>query len=638
MSDLTTSDRRFVRPPLWLVKVGVTAVIGVGVMAEMLLEPLADPLTSTRAAIGSTAYLATGLQITLMGLALLVWHAPRTALGVLAVVGSVIPLGQTSLGLAWPAVGLVAAATLAVLFLPRTDSAPHASVGVPQETWAQNSARSGVLLGGAAVVASLVVFVGALVWHARDAADTLAFEARALPMTATAVSRADDGWVFQIGDRQVTRLAPRVAEMRAGLTFAVLVDPDDPERLSFLADPKDPSWLVGVAGLAPTLLGAGLGRLLLRRRQDTLVLRGGPSRRAMLRSVGEAGYELLPLGAQGGPAFTVEGLSLAHLPSDYVTLPGYGPLRWHEDPSFVGPDGSPSEWEDEEDEPDAPVPDDPRELAAWADGYQEDLATMEPEGEGDLTGPLLLHDVEITVVGRLIEGDPVALRLDDGRVYLGVLTIPWRAPRPRRPVVKGSAASWASEPEFQQLRTPESLVEHTQLAVTDWLRARGRVLRWVALPVALAAAFAGVWLVEGADWAWWEWLRFGLAALVLLAAPIVVSGWLSADGVCRDKHGFRILGVFVDEVVGSANVETVTAGERSVAVRLREPDDALSLDPACFYEDGRPSPSVAAALIREWVDRAGPQGRSGWRPTPGLLGIGVILVVWAATAVRMLLG
>lgn len=632
---------RRVRPPLWLVKSGTTAAVFVLVFAEIAALPASDPMTLTRAAIGSVAYLATGLQVTVMGLALMVWLAPRTALGVLAVVAFVLPLGDTSLGVAWPAVGLLAASTLASLvWVARgLDGAPLDRPGVPPEGWSRNVARRGVLVGVSAVAASFVVLVGALVWHARDAADTRAFEARALRVTATAVTAVGDDWVFEIGGRQVSLPPPAAVQVRPGLRLAVLVDPDDPHRVAFLAEPEDPSWLLGVAGLTPTLLGVGLGALGFRRRQDALVARGGPSRRAMIRPVAK-GYALLPVEATAGPTLTVKDLRLAHLPPNHVILPGYGPLRWDEDDEWVEADDDTFAREvDEEEEPDTPLPSDPAELASWADQLQDDLSALLSGEEFGESGPILLRDVEVTVVGRLVEGDPVALRLDDGRVYLGVLAVPWRTPGPPRHGQTALEPASTSDAGALTAPAPESLPLATRLALADWLRARARALRWVALPVAVAMAFVGIWLVEGADWAWWEWwLRFGLVALMLAAAPVYVSSWLGDKAVCQDPNGIRVLGVWLDDVIGSAHVVTVASGERSVAVRLKDPDDVLSLDPASFREDGRPNPDRAAALVQEWVAQAGPTGQSARRPTPGLIGVLVVLTIWAVTAVTTLVG
>lgn len=639
MFGLAATDVRRVRPPLWLVKSGATTAVFVLVFGEIAALPAADPMTLTRAAIGSLAYLATGLQVTVMGLAAMVWLAPRTALGVLAVVGLVLPLGETALGVAWPAVGLLAAATLVSLVwvARRPDGAPLSRPGVPPEGWPLNVARRGVLVGVSAVAASLVVLVGALVWHARDAADTRDFEARASVVTATAVTPDGDDWVFEIGDRQVTRPAPAAVEVTPGMRLGVMVDPEDPDRVAFLAEPEDPSWLLGLAGLTPTLLGMGVGVIEFRRRQDALAVRGGPSRRAVMRPVAK-GYALLPLGATAGPALTVKDLKLAHLPPDHVVLPGYGPLRWDEDDAWVEVDDAAGLEADEEEEPDTPLPSDHAELASWADQLQDDLSVLLSMDEFGESGPILLRDVEVNVVGRFVEGDPVALRLDDGRVYLGVLTVPWRTPGPPRHGQAARETAPGSDAVALPAHAPESLPLATRLALTDWLRARARPLRWVAVPVAVAVAFVGIWLVEGADWAWWEWLRVALAAVMLAAAPVYVSSWLGDEGVCRDPNGIRVLGVWLDDVIGSAHVVTVTSGRRSVGVRLKDPDGVLSLDPASFREDGRPNPDRAAALIQEWIAQAGPTGRHARRPTPGLIGVLVVLTIWAVMAVTTLVG
>lgn len=640
MGGLTTDDVRRVRPPLWSVKAGTSAAVVALVVAEIAALPGADPMTFARAAVGSTAYLATGLQVTVMGLALMVWLAPRSALAALAVVAPLIPLGDTSLGAAWPVLGLLALATLGWLLWPRWRpvGGPVDRSGVPPEQWPGNVARRGVLVGGAAVAAGVLVLVGALVWHARDAAGTQAFESRAIRTSARAVAPDGDCWVFAIGERTVTRPAPSEVEVTPGMLLGVLVDPDDPDRVAFLAEPEDPSWLVGVAGLAPTLLGAGLGALGFRRRQDALVLGGGPSRRATVRTTDE-GHLLLPAGATGGPALLVRRLELAHLPPGHEWRPGQGRLRWDDTDTWPDEDASRRESDKDEDE-DAPPPTDPVELASWADQLQDDLDAADLDEEFDDPGPIRLPEQEVTVVGRLVEDDPVALRLDDGRVYLGALAVPWRTPGPgsRRKADRRARSLPDAAPDPDPASAPEPLLPATGLALADWLRARAVLLRWVAVPVALAAGRAGLWLLEGAGWSWWECLRFALVAWTLVGAPVVVSGWLGDAAVCRDRRGFRLLGTWWDEVVGSSRVVSVVAGQRSVGVRLRDPEDALSLDPDAFREDGRPGADRAAALLREWVAQAGPDGRSVRRPTPGLLGALLVLLVWALAAVMALAG
>ncbi|MGA4506836.1 hypothetical protein ACQB6R_00695 [Propionibacteriaceae bacterium G1746] len=614
MDVLTRQDIRRAGPPLRLIQSVVSVLMVVLFLIEAVADPLVAPDQFLREPLNSLPYLVSGLQVTVIGLAVTVWVAPRTSLALLAPAGALLPLAGTSIGPAWPLVGLAALATLGWLLWPlrRPDPAPVGPTGVPADLWSMSATRSGVLKRVAGVtmaLAAVVVLVGALVVHARDVADTRAFEHRALRLTATAVEpAADDTWVYDIGGRRLTRPGLVIIPMAPGQRYAVLVDPLDPDRVAFAVEPEDPSWLIGLAALAPTLLAWGVGALMTRPRQDALVLRGGPTRRAMLQS-GRKAY-LEPVGDPDGPALSFTSLQATYVPPDWERGRHYGPLRWDEqvlrDLMREDEPGDPQAEDDHQ--PGDMVPVDAHELAAWADGARDELASRLSLKAP--AGPLLHRDVEATIVGRVVQGAPVVVRLDDGRVYLGELRTSWQTASPR----------------------------HWWVLAASLLQWHGRLLRWLVVPLAVGLAVLGIWLVEPGDHGFLHWLRLLLIHGVLVAAPVQLSHWLGADAVCPDSQGLRTLGMFTDEVICSANVLKVTAGHHSVALRLTDPADAKSLDPLRFRSHDVDSPEDAAELARSWLAQAGPEGRSRRVPTPGLIGAVLMVVIWAVASGVWLLG
>lgn len=649
--ELSMAEIRGVRPPLWAVR-WVVVVVGVAiVIAEMVAQPAYDPMLLGRAPIGSVFYLATGLQITVIALVASSWWIPRVALAGYAILGLLLPLGESEFEVIW---WLIAAGSaLAWGWLVATEATADRSrdtaSGVPPEEIEDGPRLP--FVPTAIVAASLAVGIGALVWHAVDAGGVRAFEARADRVTATVVEQDGDDWVLQVGAEQWTFGPPDNFTPEPGMTVGLLVDPLDEQNAVWLAQPDDPSWLIGVAACAPFGLAIGFGRLRCRREADALLRHGGPGRRIVLRQLYAAGYAVFAPSAVGGARFLLAEPDLVYVPPDRPDLPGYwmvGPPT--DDDGLDDEDGD----DDEDDDVDlSAAPLDPVDLAEWADDLQE--VSGLPDDVDPPSGPALMTDVPAVLIGRLVQGGPVLLWLEDGRVYQDTLRIVPNfrsAPGGVEPRGLPAAAARTLDAVDAVRDAAGTVGEAAGKPFRDgsrfmiWVRSHARALRWLVLVEAAALGWAGGWVLEGmvADWhadlfSWLSVLRFLVALAVLVCVPVLSSAWFGGDSIQRDPAGFRTLGWLFDRVVDAGQVVGIAAGRRAVGVQLA--DRVLSLDPARFHRDAPADVDAAERLIRGWLaapaqDR-GVAAKGGLRPTPGLYGT-ILIVGWWIVAVVLALG
>ena len=651
--ELTSADLTRGRLNFFWVQLLLTLAVAGLVLVEMG-APFSDALeTSSRYPLGSLPYLAGGTQLTVVALAFTVWFAPVLTLVWMVPAAWLAPSGGSEVPTAWHALSLVCAATLVALFVRSRRARPavprrRPPVGVDLESsWAIQRAR----LGWVAVAGGVALAVGLMVAHQLMMVDVRDFETRAVPVPAEVVAYDDEYYevVVRIDGTEFTLAEPEEWESPAvGDSVPVLVDPEDPENVRLAASPKDPSWLFGLGLLAPLVgLRWGLPIILRARRRRDLISVGAGWTRVRLVGTPDGGFRVLPTDA-----------SLPFL--DVETLEGMVPYKDAEDALFGFEDEDEEEEEEEEEDEGASLPEDDAELAEWADDFKRgwDILNEDEEEEpwdfSDLndeqaqtvqaiTGPNLTDAEPFDMYGPWTHGASVALVRETGQVWLGEL----REPRFRtgsRPALlprgrshPGSGTHDSAQPPAHGKaadKSPDGFRE----ALLRWSAPRQRWLRWVvasgvaALGAVLLPLLVG-WMAED-GWGVFDSVRAVALAVGLLPWPSIAASAVGSATTGRSSRGVMSYGWFVDETVARDRVVSVIPGQVAVAIRLRDPEDAMAVLPEDIVSDL--DPEGAATRLRSWLAMAPDGARSGRRLSPGLLATVAMTLVWAVAIVAVL--
>lgn len=481
-------------------------------------------------------------------------------------------------------------------------------------------------LAGASVAAlALVAAGGLLAWHLSATAALREREARSITAEATVVQADPDGTTItvDVAGRRTTH--EPLESYQVGDRVPVLVDPHDPAHVELVAEPDDPSWRIGVAGLLLVALLGVAGRLWSRgARRAALARRGGP---AMRLRVGRRGSHVL-LAAPDDHAFRRPLALVGDLGPSGLLLPLTAGFR------MLDEDDEDDVDDLERPEPEAEPPDvttlSDAELAAWADAQVE----LDDEDDDDVPPPppvpLAVDGGAVaTVIGLRQDGDPVVVQLDDEPplVSIGGVRDPWTWGWLRDRLLRVRSRERGDRPgrrSSQRSGAPSNpWAVRLAAAVTPVAPPLAYVLALAAYPVAH-------WVLDG---------RAGWIDLV----PIVLGGSTAAEGavflaaMARPPLGVRdgaLLhrGRWMDELIPVERVQAVTAGHASVVLRLSHPDDALALPPQAverFADHLRrePTPEQAAFAVEQLLRTTTPSGRRGWRrPSPSLAPGAILLV------------
>lgn len=365
-------------------------------------EPCRDPL-------GSVPYVWTAFEFVAMALPLLAFLAPRPALVAGVVTGLALAAG--SHGSQIPAFWLVVAALLAVAGVIDLDgrryqrrlndnwAAPHRHPALPRGRrlpWDQDTRPLAV------VVAALLICtaVGLTVVHAQQVDRVRRFESVAVRVDAVVVADdGDRGVVLGVQNGQFTLGFPTEA-YPVGSTVPVLLDRQS-RQIALVAEPRDPSWLLGLVALAglaaSTVLSLGWTR---GQRRAALISEGGPSIRLVALGGRRALNPLFGDLVSRRPSFGCGELVPLHIA---LGQPRAGSPRRA---------AVPSEWSE----------------SGLTDEQMRHWAGQMTSATGDDPDQVFTSGQRaVTVVGQLVDGYPL-LVLDRDEIYLSFWSVrdPWR--------------------------------------------------------------------------------------------------------------------------------------------------------------------------------------------------------------------
>ncbi|WP_394275914.1 hypothetical protein [Luteococcus sp.] len=295
------------------------------------------------------------------------------------------------------------------------------------------------------------------------------FEDGARVVEAPVVALADFTPVVEVeGQRiQVSVTGGAVGDYPVGQLVPVRVNDSVPGRAELLAEPNDPSWRTGLAGLAA---GAALGWWTRVRPQDLRHLAKAPVMRATATATARARADSTRAAAWPGrstwtlvrpacPGARTGGF----LTTMTGTMSAYGPRT----PRFA-----------------------PDDLTRWADAFFED------EGYEDEGYENRGHPFTVDVLGIPRDAAVVALAVPGHEPVRGELRAPLRR----------------SAPDHDALGMAPRRSDHTGQSPEDREPAPDpngwRVsLRWpITLATALAVGLVTGWFLDGPDQTWWDWL------------------------------------------------------------------------------------------------------------------------------------
>ena len=582
---------------------------------EVVTVPPCTVAQPCRAPLGTLAFYATGLQITAVAVPLLLWFAPVGSLWFAAVTAVLLAVPDEYPWL-WVGLGLVNATMAVVDALGRWRAARDAAEAASRDAEAGALARwradraPGRLLAWAPAALAAAACVGLLVWFALSLPSQRAFEEGATTIT-TRVVGVDNGTplVDNFGTTVPVGGDGGVNETyQTGQEVEVLVNRNFPAKVELVAEPNDPTWRLGLAGIAGAAALWWWGAMSRDRRL---------AHRAMRRT---------PVVDRVRVLATVDGQRVLDGPWPLATLT---PLSGEESP------------------PPAPTPAPAlatmtrEDLGNWGDQEMDRLLEVAPWAwiPGS-SGP-----EEVEVLGPWLQ-DSVVVVAQGERRMLARLRDPWGVRRVLR------ARSWRPDATDARPAPRRGRPQVTQDDDDPAVRAKqwgrwsrlwwrwGPSLRWVAAPlVAAAVAVAGAWMLSDPtqpDPPGWG----SLAMLLLLAVSFVSSAaGLGAGRIMPHPQGVVRLGGLRDEVWSSTRVSAVVTGRDSLVIRLREPQDAVALSP--FAVTG-PEGGDAERLVSQWLASAAMAARtqreSRWRlgPLGPSLIVGVAMffacqTVWPAT-------
>jgi hypothetical protein len=682
----TTIWRR--RVPLWALRLAVAvpmAVLNVVEFAALGPCTVADPCSS---AFEPTDYWLGALVVPwALACIPLAFVAPRVTpwpATVVAVATAVVPASDSAVRPAWALAAVVWAVLGFADVLLRWRQAVLAqgwggvSVSLPKPVGGlQRLPRTDDARRGAVAVLVLMsaVTLGMLLWHAHDLAGVRAFEARAEPFDARVVGIEDDGYttLLDVGGRRVA--VETLETYRVGDVVPVLVDPTRRDEVALVAEPRDPSWSLGLAAVA-VLVGSTVALRFWARGAGRagLVADGGPAVRVRL---GRRGARLViaavddvrlsrPLGQVSDDVLLVRDLLTPYDLEDHGD--------WEDDDldrqGQGAADGVGTPWPSSQEPASegamfAALPD--AQLVAWAEG---DLELGGPGFVGDGSDedetdePYWLPDrlpfavdggTIVTVVGLSRDGVPLSVLDDQGEAWLtDALRDPWRPSdllalaarvvrgrppgRPPQPVVEEFGRTWrrGAQSRGLELGQERSVSKRAKDVAGPFAERYGLPL---AYALAVLAYPVARWLY-GSDPSTWSLLHT-LWVLLGPAEGLIVLAGLGKAALAPHPAGVLHRGFFVDSVVPAARVVSVLAGPTTLVFRLTDPDDALAVpaDAVVPYRRAAtaqaPSPDRARQTVQRWLAEAhAPAPRWTARPTAAL-GPSVVLVVavvaaWAA--------
>lgn len=650
--ELTAADLRHSRLHLFWIQVLFTVVVGGLLLAEIILVPDSLPDVMDRAPLGSLPYLLVGLQITALVLLLAVWFVPIATLMWMAPSAWLFHFGGSELPNAWRLVAVACILALVWVGIRTRGGQPVGPSRRPptavdyDESWAYQPA----LPGWIGVGSSLALTAGLLVAHQFALVQTRDFEDRAEQTLAEVVSYDDGGsdMVVRIGEREVTLEEPEWERPDVGGRVPVLMDADDAEHVVLLAAVDDPSWWVGLAAAAP-LVGVwwGLPIILRARRRRGLASRGAPARLVRLASSEDGTFRLQPTDAD---------VPVLHVVNLAGLVPGADVAAFLDD--FDGEsDDSDEDFDDAEADGSGSLPESDADLALWADEVMEMWEAIDeedemwvpsfsdmPDGEKLMVeadfGPDVKDGEPFVMLGSLTHGSSVMLLRGSGQGWMAEINEP-RFAAGRRPQF---ARNWSSmrkpdsEPTASEEVTPPGRFTGLKEAAAVWAHRRTPWLRWAislgiaALAVVLLPLVVWSSVEEGLDV--FEILRLASFILTAAAAPTIAVMATCSMGTGRSRRGLVSYGLVFDEIIAPHRLVSVIPGRDALALRLREPEDALMVAPEDVGDDLEPY--GAAREVETWFSSAPVEGRGGRLPSPNLIAT-ILIVVVAAVALLVFL-
>ncbi len=659
MHELTAADLRRSRLHLFWIQLLFTLVMASMWVAEFILTPDAPSGVVDRFPLGSLPYVLVGLQVTAMVLMAAVWFAPVWTLVWMAPVAWLLPFGASEVPTAWRVLSLACVLALAWLWFRARRSGPDGPSRRPpfegafEESWAFQPALPGLL----AIAASIVLAGGLLVAHQVMLGQARDFEERAETTLAEVISYDDEhtDMVIRVGDEEMMLEEPDWWEQPAvGDLVPVLVDPDDPEHVVFLVALDDPSWSVGLAAVAP-LAGMwwGLPVILRARRSRELAARGAPGTLVRLASSSDGTFQLLPTDAS---------IPLRHVINFAGLVPGKDVVD-----AMEGRDGESDDDEDDvEYDESGSLPESDAKLALWADEVKDMWQAMDdddetvappfsdiPEDEKAMVeadfGPDVRDGEPFVLLGSWGHGSTVALLRASGQGWMAEIreprfqgggrpSVPWGRSAARGTPRGGDRAVQHATVTSNETATTRGRFDGAKHAVVTWTRRRTRWLRWV---VALGVAAVGAFLLPLVVWSSFEdgfdafqLISLGLFVLTAVSAPTIAVMATCSMGTGRSRRGLVSYGLFVDEFIAPNRLVSVIPGRDALALRLRDPEDALVV----LAEDvGDDLESYGAAReVERWFSSAPADGRSARFPTPNLVATVVMVLVSVVASIVLL--
>lgn len=594
------------------------------VFAGAILDPLST-LDYRRPALWSGEYIATGLAFSLFVGAVTVWLVPRATLAAAAAAAVIATVLAPSLSVWWVVAGLSAAALLGFILVRDSRSRPGGDVVVPatgvpfRHSWAASSMLHRWLgVGGLAAVA--VAGTVGLVLHHMEVTGAADFEAGASLHTVP-VSSIDDEERYQFLTVLVDGVefeieSPWYEDVAVGEPVVVLSD--GARAVLAGAGQDNPSWILGLVAGLPMVAAAVWGTYVAPgRRRARLVAHGAAS--VTVRVVCNAEIALaLPTDADW-PVIEltrIQGLVDRQVVAAHVDAEDGQDWDW---PSGEGDGGGDA----------VTMPATPTEVAAWADDVytefqSESAEALTPEEKSVIeavVGPDTNGAEPFILVGGWAHGSTVALARATGQVWLAEV----EEPQPFKGRRRFLRSASPGQPGWE---LDDGVPTTVQENLSMWALRQGRWTRWAAaLAVAGVGAVAVPFMLVEVWGDWFDNIRLILAVCVVATGPFWATSW-SWGEFSRFRQGFGWYGLLLDDVVGPGRVEVMTPGRNAVGVRLRSPEDMLSIDPAVVRPGA--SPEVATAELQSWLDTA-PRGLTGGRrPTPALVATMLMVLAWAA--------
>ena len=662
----TTIWRR--RVPLWVLRLAVAVPLAALVVVEMtgeapctVADPCRDPLGSVGYLLGAAVVFC---SIACVPLALL---APRIApwpAAALATTSAVVPASDSVIRPGWAvAAGLwLALAAADGLLRWRQEvlaqgwDSVHVQLPVPLGVPARlpRSGDARVAAAGVLLLTSLAV-PALLAWHVRDVAGVRAFEARAVRVDARVVSTADDGATLRL-DVDGRRASVDALELyEPGDVVPVLVDPASPAEVALEAEPRDPSWLLGLAAVVALLgLTAALRLWARGAERALLVAKGGPAVR--LRA-GWRGDELV-LGAADDRYLE---RPLARLPDDLRPVSYLLDPRHDEDDEHELAEGAPDDrgalWTSQ----DFPAGLGDADLVVWADLEleQEEEDNEDAKGRELSLARAIDGGTVVTVVGLRRDAAPLALLDEDGEAWLtAAVRDPWQPldlatlgveavlgrplGRPGSPqAADQKGRTWrpgapGDDVTARQLPSHHATRDRILRAALPPLERYGRSLAYATAALAYPVAR---WLYGDSPSVWS--LLHSLWVLLGPAEGLMMLAGLGQAALVPHRAGVLHRGLLLARVLPARRVVDVLAGRRALVFRLTAPDDAVTVPATSVVTFGRaaladaPSPEQAREHVLRWLAAATDhEPRWPTRPVaalgPALVLLLAVVAAWAA--------